>query len=142
MVTCAELCGIGHSQMRTVLHVLKPAEFAAWIAQQKKAAQRARGAAATPIRRRSSRRPARAATRSRRPDAKGTVGPNLDNLAADAAKYGAGQSPEDYVKESITDPEKVVVSGYPGGVMPPNFGTSLTAAQIDALVKYLLEGGN
>ena len=39
MVTCAELCGIGHSQMRTVLHVLKPADFVAWIAQQKKAAQ-------------------------------------------------------------------------------------------------------
>ena len=38
MVTCAELCGIGHSQMRTVLHVMSPAEFTAWIAEQKKAA--------------------------------------------------------------------------------------------------------
>ena len=38
MVTCAELCGIGHSQMRTVLHVLQPADFTAWIAEQKKAA--------------------------------------------------------------------------------------------------------
>ena len=37
------------------------------------------------------------------------------------------------MRESIADPEKVVVSGYPAGVMPTNFGTSLTSAQIDAL---------
>jgi cytochrome c oxidase subunit 2 len=118
MVTCAELCGIGHSQMRTVLHVLSPADFTAWIAEQKKAA-------AQP--------PA---------NASGTIGPDLDNLASDATKYGGGASPEDYVKESIVDPEKVVVSGFPAGVMPTNFGSSLTPDQIDALVQYLLKGGS
>ena len=46
------------------------------------------------------------------------------------------------MKESITDPSKVVVSGFAAGVMPSTFGTSLTAAQIDALVKYLLKGGS
>jgi len=71
--------------------------------------------------------------------ATGNIGPSLNDLASSPDIKG---NPEDYVRESITDPEKVVVSGYPGGVMPPNFGTSLTAAQIDALVKYLLEGGN
>jgi hypothetical protein len=39
------------------------------------------------------------------------------------------------------DPGKVVVSGYQDGVMPATFGTSLTSAQIDALVSYLLKGG-
>lgn len=141
MVTCAELCGIGHSQMRTVVHVLKPADFVAWIAQQKKAAQAPAGGGNTDPAALFSSTCASCHTFTPA-GAKGTVGPNLDNLAADATKYGAGQSAEDYVRESITDPEKVVVSGYPGGVMPPNFGTSLTAAQIDALVKYLLEGGN
>jgi len=141
MVTCAELCGIGHSQMRTVLHVLRPAEFTAWIAEQKKAAaQPAAGGNTDPAALFSS---TCASCHTFKPaNASGTVGPDLDNLTADAAKYGAGQSPEDYVRESITDPEKVVVSGYPGGVMPSNFGTSLSWAQIDALVKYLLEGGS
>ncbi len=140
MVTCAELCGIGHSQMRTVLHVLQPAEFTAWIAEQKKAAaQPAAGGNTDPAAIFSS---TCGSCHTFKPaNASGTVGPDLDNLTADAAKYGAGGSPEDYVRESITDPEKVVVAGYPAGVMPANFGTSLTSAQIDALVKYLLGGG-
>ena len=75
-------------------------------------------------------------------NATGTVGPDLDNLAADATKYGGGQSPEEYVKESIVDPDKVVVSGFPKGVMPSTFGSSLTPDQIDALVQYLLKGGS
>ena len=141
MVTCAELCGIGHSQMRTVLHVLSPADFTAWIADQKKAAQQPAGGGNTDPQALFSSTCASCHT-FKPAGATGTVGPDLDNLAADASKYGSGQSPEDYVKESITDPEKVVVSGYPAGVMPANFGTSLSAAQIDALVKYVLEGGS
>ena len=113
MVTCAELCGIGHSQMRTVLHVLNPADFTAWIAEQKKAAAAACG--------RREHRPGgdllvdlRELPHVQAGRASGTVGPDLDNLTADAAKYGAGQSPEDYVRESITDPEKVAGLGLPG----------------------------
>jgi cytochrome c oxidase subunit II len=141
MVTCAELCGIGHSQMRTVLHVMSASDFTAWIADEKKAASAPAGGGNTD--------PAAlfsstcASCHTFKPaNASGTIGPDLDNLAADAAKYGGGQSPEDYVKESIVDPEKVVVSGFPAGVMPSNFGSSLTPDQIDALVKYLLKGGS
>ena len=141
MVTCAELCGIGHAQMRTVLHVMSPADFTAWIAAQKKAASQPAGGGNTD--------PAAlfasncASCHTFQPaNATGTVGPDLDNLAADASKYGGGESPEAYVKESITDPSKVVVSGFPAGVMPSTFGSSLTTAQIGALVKYLLKGGS
>ena len=34
-VVCAELCGLGHSVMRSTTHVVTPADFNAWIAQQK-----------------------------------------------------------------------------------------------------------
>ena len=34
-IACAELCGLGHHQMRSVLIVLPPAEFTAWLAQSK-----------------------------------------------------------------------------------------------------------
>ncbi len=34
-IACAELCGLGHHQMRSVLIVMPPAEFAAWLVQQK-----------------------------------------------------------------------------------------------------------
>jgi cytochrome c oxidase subunit 2 len=141
MVTCAELCGIGHSQMRTVLHVMSPSDFAAWIAAQNEAGSQPAGGGSTDAAALFTSNCASCHT-FKPANATGTVGPDLDNLAADAAKYGAGQSPEDYVKESITDPSKVVVSGFAAGVMPSTFGTSLTAAQIDALVKYLLKGGS
>jgi cytochrome c oxidase subunit 2 len=141
MVTCAELCGIGHSQMRTVLHVMKPADFTAWIAEQKKAASApASGGNTDPAALFSSNC---ASCHTFQPaNATGAVGPDLDNLAADATKYGGGQSPEEYVKDSIVNPDKVVVSGFPKGVMPSTFGSSLTPDQIDALVQYLLKGGS
>jgi mono/diheme cytochrome c family protein len=50
-----------------------------------------------------------------------SVGPNLDNLAADAQKANRG-SVEEYATESIKDPGAYVVPGYPNGVMPTNFG--------------------
>ena len=52
------------------------------------------------------------------------------------------QSAEDYVRESIVDPDKVVVSGFPSGTMPPTFGTSLSSQQIDALVDFILKGNS
>ena len=50
----------------------------------------------------------------------GAIGPNLDNVAADAKK--AGEDPAAYVKESIVDPNKVIATGYAKDVMPGDFG--------------------
>jgi mono/diheme cytochrome c family protein len=69
-------------------------------------------------------------------NATGTVGPSLEDLAAAA---GDG-SPEDYVSESVLDPNAEVAEGFQPGVMPPYEGR-LTDEQIQALVEYLLEGG-
>jgi cytochrome c oxidase subunit 2 len=33
-IACAELCGLGHHQMRSVLIVLPPQDFDAWLASQ------------------------------------------------------------------------------------------------------------
>jgi mono/diheme cytochrome c family protein len=69
-------------------------------------------------------------------NATGTVGPSLEDLAAAA---GDG-SPEDYVSESVLDPDAEVAEGFQPGVMPSYEGR-LTDEQIQALVEYLLEGG-
>jgi mono/diheme cytochrome c family protein len=68
--------------------------------------------------------------------ATGTVGPDLDHLAADAAKANRGSLAE-YTTESIVTPNAYVVPGFPAGVMPQNFGTKLTKTQIADLVAFL-----
>ena len=41
------------------------------------------------------------------------------------------------MKESIVDPNKVIASGYQPGVMPGNFGDTLSPQEIDALVAFV-----
>ena len=62
-------------------------------------------------------------------NATGTTGPDLDKVLK-------GQDPA-FIKESIIDPNKQIAPGYSGGIMPGNFGQTLSGAEIDALVKYL-----
>ena len=66
------------------------------------------------------------------------VGPNLDNLAADAQKANRG-SVQAYATESIEDPGAYVAPGYPSGVMPSNFG-ALGAKKIADLVAFITSG--
>jgi mono/diheme cytochrome c family protein len=69
---------------------------------------------------------------------KGTVGPDLDHLAADAKKADRG-SVEQYAHESIAEPGAYVVPGYSNGIMPP-FGQTLKPKQIADLVAFVTSG--
>jgi mono/diheme cytochrome c family protein len=69
-----------------------------------------------------------------------TVGPDLDELAADAQKADRG-SVEEYGAESIEDPNAYVAPGFPSGVMPPDFGKTLSRSQIADLVAFLTQNG-
>jgi mono/diheme cytochrome c family protein len=71
-------------------------------------------------------------------NANGTVGPDLDDLAQAAGEQQG--SPEDYVRESLLDPDAVTAEGFQGGVMP-SYDGRLSDQQLQALVEYLLEGG-
>jgi cytochrome c551/c552 len=70
--------------------------------------------------------------------ATGTVGPDLDKqLTSDA--QAAGVPLDQFVKESITDPDKYIAKGYSAGIMPTTF-SSLSPADIDALVALITSG--
>ena len=69
----------------------------------------------------------------------GTIGPNLDELAAAADQREPGKSAEEYVRESLTNPEAFLAEGF-GNAMPSYEGR-LTDEQIQALIDYLLENG-
>jgi cytochrome c oxidase subunit II len=144
-IVCAELCGLGHAFMRQTAHVLSQADFDKWLKKMtsRPAAGGGGGGAGAVVN-------AKALFTSGDADtgatacatchtladagAKGEVGPDLDKVlkGKDAA----------FIKESILDPDKEIAAGFQPGVMPSNFGDTLSPEQVDALVKYLSEVTN
>jgi cytochrome c551/c552 len=72
-------------------------------------------------------------------NATGTVGPNLDTAPTVDAKKDNMPLPA-FVKQSIVDPNAYIAPGYPKGVMPTTFGSSLSSAQLNSLVAFIVSG--
>lgn len=51
---------------------------------------------------------------------------------------GKATTPEQYLFESIVDPNAYLVSGYASGLMPQNYGATLTDQNMADLIAYLL----
>ena len=66
------------------------------------------------------------------------VGPSLANIGAEAGSRLSGTSAEDYLRQSVTDPNAHIVEGFAANLMPASYGGQLTAQQIDDLVAYML----
>jgi cytochrome c1 len=64
----------------------------------------------------------------------GFIGPNLTGLPDRAGERVVGLSAEEYVRQSVLDPQAYAVEGY-GEVMPT---LPLDTAEVDALVEFLL----
>ncbi len=140
-VVCAELCGAGHAKMRGMIKVVSPSEFDTWI----KDKQTQVVDTSDPI----------AFGRSLFQQngcggchtlgdagAAGQVGPNLDHIGTAAATRVAGQSAEEYIRNSIVKPGDFIApecpaGACPPGVMPVTFGQQLSEQQLNALVTYL-----
>jgi cytochrome c oxidase subunit 2 len=172
-VVCAELCGAGHSAMRASATVVSQAEFDKWLAEAGGGPPPTRGGGGARMTGRAgvtgggggSQTGEQGAAGGPPGDGKevftangcggchqladagssGTTGPSLDELAANPEKR-EGKSLEEYVRDSIVNPNGTIVEGFAPGTMPQNYGKELTPEQIDALVAYLVEqaggGGN
>ena len=68
----------------------------------------------------------------------GVVGPNLNEIGVVAATRVEGLSAEEYIRESILNPNNYIVEGYPENVMPQTFGDTLDDQQLDDLTEFLL----
>ena len=68
----------------------------------------------------------------------GTVGPDLDNLQAEAAKANHGPLAQ-FIEQSIVDPAAYLAPGYPDA-MPHIFKSQIPAGQLEQLVQYLAQG--
>jgi cytochrome c oxidase subunit 2 len=155
---CTELCGLGHSLMRSQAIVMKPAAFDAWLRQQEKSAAPAPATTTTSTTTTCTSTTSTSTTPSSSSaaglsvfnsngcsschtlsaaNATGTVGPDLDKLVSYAKKAKQPLTP--FVHDSIVDPNKYIEPGFPKGVMPETFGQSLTKTQLDALVAFLVQ---
>lgn len=142
---CAELCGLGHSTMRTRAHVVEPAEYKSWVAEQQRKQGVEPGAPPGAARRAPKAPVAGAALAARGSQvftaqgcaschtleaagSKATIGPDLDrNLAArDRA----------FIRRSIADPSAEIAAGFKDGIMPATFA-KLPKRDLDALVEFL-----
>jgi cytochrome c551/c552 len=72
----------------------------------------------------------------------GTIGPNLDTAPTSDAKADGNMDLAKFVHESIVDPNKYIAKGYSKGIMPPNFGSSLTSSQLNDLVAFIVSGAS
>lgn len=66
------------------------------------------------------------------------VGPGLQGIGTAAASRVAGQSAEEYLRNSIIHPSDYVVETYPDLVMPQTYEANLTEQELADLVAYLL----
>ncbi len=141
-VVCTELCGLGHAAMRAFVSVVPRDAYDAWIAKQGEQADAGGGGGSGGG---GSAGGGQASAEGEQiftssgcgschtlaaAGAKGNVGPDLDNISPAGAAY---------IKESISDPGAKVAEGFPDGVMPQDYADQLSPAELDALVKYLLE---
>jgi cytochrome c oxidase subunit II len=134
-VVCAELCGLGHAVMRAQTHVVTPAEFNTWLAEQKAPAAATAGGEVdakqlftdgngTATACGACHTLADAGTQSQ-------TGPDLDKtLVGKDAKF---------IEQAITAPDAEIASGFQPGIMPKNYSDTLSQEELQALVKYLGE---
>jgi cytochrome c oxidase subunit 2 len=129
-IVCTELCGLGHATMRGPVEVVPRAEYEKFLAS-------AAGGGADDA----SSGEAIFATAGcggchafapAGTDAQ--VGPDLGSIDS------RGGPLDEYVRESIVDPNASLAPGYQGDVMPNTYDKSLSEEQLDALVQYLVDG--
>ena len=138
-VICTELCGLGHSLMRSTAIVMPVADYERWYKSAGAAPSAAAGgggnAAAEQLFKTTG---TCAACHTFTPaGTTGKVGPSLDHLKEAAAK--AGQPLDAYVRQSIEDPDAYITPGYAKGVMSGSCCKQLSSNQVDQLVHYLVE---
>jgi cytochrome c oxidase subunit 2 len=142
-IVCAELCGLGHAFMRQTAHVMTQPQFAAWVRRTSAPAGGGGGGgsgggqAAAPDAKAlftngkdsTGATPCGACHTLSAASTNGTTGPDLDQVlkGKDAA----------FIKQSIVQPDAEVAKGFAKGIMPPNYGSTLSGSEVDALVKFL-----
>jgi len=66
------------------------------------------------------------------------VGPSLADIGSQADKRVSGLSAQEYLRQSIVDPNAYTLDGFAANVMPMVWSDELTEEQVDDLIAFLL----
>lgn len=69
------------------------------------------------------------------PNARGTLGPGLDNVGVRSRMYDPDHNGEEYLREAILTPSKVVREGFVNGM--PSFEGKMTEQELSTLIGWL-----
>lgn len=136
---CAQLCGVGHPNMRGVVVVEDEAKFKEWLAQQPsfvKTLQAAHAEAGSPVAKGRALAQSKACVGCHSADGSASAGPSWKGLyqrtetLADGSRVKADEA---YLRRSILEPQAQVVKGFPN-IMPRN---DLSDDEVAALIAYI-----
>ena len=132
-VRCAELCGTRHATMLAPVKVVSQEAFDEWIASQSEVL-------GNPVARgeKWSREAGCLACHS--VDGTALVGPSWFGVFGKEETMTNGALvtiDEEYLRESILNPNNLVVQGYPANLMPADYGERLTLEQIQDIIEYI-----
>jgi cytochrome c oxidase subunit 2 len=132
-VRCAELCGVQHATMLADVSVISQDEFDAWIREET-------GIPDDPVLRGEKWAEQYGCFACHSVDGSKLVGPTWLGVYGSQEPLSDGSSAmvdDDYLYESIIDPNKFLVFGYPSGLMPGNFEDQLTEDQILDIIEFI-----
>jgi cytochrome c oxidase subunit 2 len=130
-VFCAEFCGTAHSGMVAKLHVVSQEDYEKWLQENDEAltvAQRGEKLYTT-----------KGCVACHSVDGSIKVGPSWKGLFGNHREWeggSSGKADENYIHESIVEPNAKVVKGFPKGVMPSYQG-QVSEVEISALIEYM-----
>ena len=131
-VFCTEYCGLQHSSMLAKIRVVPQTEFNEWLAA-------GEGGGGSPAERGAKIYQAKACTACHSLDGKVVVGPTFKGLFGKTEQFADGSSAsvdENYLRESILNPNAKIVKGFTAGQMPP-FQGQLSDEEVTALIEFI-----
>lgn len=132
-IFCTQYCGTGHSTMHALAIVQPAAEFSQWLE-----TASASLTAATPVERGAILYRSFGCAQCHTIDGKPAVGPTWKALFGSAVQLTTGasvQADENYVRESILDPNAKVVAGFPP--IMPTYQGRIKDPEISAIIEYM-----
>lgn len=133
---CTEYCGLEHSKMLATLRVVSLAEYDRWINDRSEELAQSR---MSPSELGEKLFVQKGCNACHSLDGTRMVGPSLLNLYGKNERDSEGKEhevDENYLQESILNPNKIIVEGYPPNMMPV-FEGQVNDKELDALIAFI-----